>query len=396
MIAFALSDEQRAFQEMAREFAQGELAPLARRLDAGEHDAAAIEAYRAMYRRAVAAGLHALVVDPAHGGAGCSCVDNAIVQEELGAADVGLGGSLNLIACMPLMIAAGATPQQSAAWLEEFVASDDHILSGALNEPDVAGSELFCPLPDPGLGARTTARRDGDDYVLHGAKAAFVTNAAVAKAFMVFARTDTTVGPMEGTSVFYVPADTPGITVGPPTQLMGMRSSWHAEVVFDDVRVPAQRRMGGEGGGLELMGGAAAPMALGLAAGFVGLARSAHEAAVAYAKERRSWGQPIANHQAVALHLADNDIDVRTARLLVWEAAHAVDTGDPAAPRKVPAAKAYAVDAAIRVAERAVKVHGGYGVSQEYPVEKLLRDSWAGWSCDFTGDMLRLQVAAQL
>jgi alkylation response protein AidB-like acyl-CoA dehydrogenase len=396
MIDLVASEDQRELQRLAREFGARELAPLARRLDAGDHGDGVRDAYRAMFAKATDVGLHALLIAPEHGGTGGSCLDNVLIQEELGAADVGLASSINLCTCMPVMIAAGAEPQQAAAWLAELAVSRDHILAGALNEPDVAGSELFCPLPEPSFGVRTTARRDGEDYVIDGGKAAFVSNATVAKAFMVFARTDRAAGPMQGTSVFYVPAATPGVTVGAPTALLGLRSSWHAEVVFDGVRVGAERRIGPEGGGLAVMGAGAAPMALGLAAAFVGLARAARDAAIAYTSERVSWGRPLREHQAVALHLADMEIDVRAARLLVWEAALAVDRGDPVAMRQVPAAKAFAVDAAIRTAERAVKVHGGYGVATEYPVEKLLRDAHTGWSCDFTGDMLRLQVADAL
>lgn len=396
MISLQPSDEQRELQRLARDFAMRELAPLAHTLDAGEHGDTAREAYRSMFAKAAAVGLPGMLIAPELGGGGSSCLDNVLVQEELGAVDVGLAGSVNLCTCMPVMIAAGADPEQREEWLRELAESDDHILAGALNEPDVAGSELFCPLSDPGLGVRTRAVRDGQDYVLSGTKAAFVTNAAVAKAFMVFARTDPAAGPLQGTSVFYVPADTPGVSVGKPTALLGMRSSWHAEVIFDGARVPASRRMGPEGGGLELMGAAAAPMAIGLAAAFVGLARSARDSALAYARERRSWGRALHEHQAVGLHLAELEIDVHAARLLVWEAALAVDRGDPAAARLVPAAKAFAVDAAIRCAERVVKVHGGYGVADEYPAQKLLRDAWTGWSCDFTGDMLRLQAAEAL
>ncbi len=396
MIGLSPSDEQRELQAVARDFAGRELAPLARAMDAGDHGPEIVSTYRQMYAKAAGIGLHALLISPEYGGSGGTCLDNVLVQEELGAVDVGLGSSINLCTCMPAMIAAGAAEEQAAAWLTELAAADDYVLSGALNEPDVAGSELFCPLPDPSLGVRTRAQREGDEYVITGSKVAFVSNAAVARAFMVFARTDRERGPLEGTSVFYVPADTPGIAVGPPTALLGMRSSWHAEVLFDGVRVSAERRIGPEGGGLGLMGAAAAPMALGLAAGFVGVARAARDTALAYARERRSWGRPLVEHQAVGLHLADSEIDVRAARLLVWEAALAVDAGNPLAATLVPAAKAFAVDAAIRVAERAVKVLGGYGVAGEYPAEKLLRDAWTGWSCDFTGDMLRLQLAQSL
>ena len=396
MIGFSPSDDQRELQRLARRFAAAELAPLAVRMDGGDHGDSTRDAYLAMYAKAAQIGLHALLIATEHGGTSGTCLDNVLVQEELGAVDVGLAGSLNLCTCMPVMIAAGADAGQRSAWLDELARSNDHILAGALNEPDVAGSELFCPLPEASLGVRTVARRDGEDYVIRGSKVGFVTNAGVAKAFMVFARTDRSAGPLEGTSVFYVPADAPGVSVGRPTALLGMRSSWHAEVVFDDVRVDARRRIGPEGRGLELMGAGAAPMALGLAAAFVGLARAARDAAIEYASQRTSWGRPLREHQAVALRLAEIELDVRAARLLVWEAALAVDGGDPAAARLVPAAKAFAVDAATRAAEHAVKVHGGYGVATEYPVEKLLRDAHTGWSCDFTGDMLRLQLAQAL
>lgn len=396
MIDLTLTDEQRDLRDMASTFAAKEFAALSGR-PAGDV-AAALEAYLLMFARAADAGLHALLIPAEFGGAGASCVDNVIVHEELGAVDVGLAGSINLTACVPLMLAAGATAQQREDWLTEISGARDHVIAGALNEPDVAGSELFSPLDDPALGVRTRARRteDGSAYVLDGAKAAFVTNAGVAKAFMVFCRTDTQRGPMDGTSVFYVPADAAGITVGPPTHLLGMHTAWHAEVTFDGVVVSEDRRVGPEGGGLALMGAAAAPMALGLAAGFVGLARHAQAEAVAYAKQRTSWGTALVEHQAVALHLARSEVDVTTARLALWDAAAAVDRGDVLAQRKVPAAKAHAVDAAIRVAERAVKVLGGYGVAEEYPVAGLLRDAWTGWSCDFTGDMLLLDVARQL
>ncbi|MFZ0040692.1 MAG: acyl-CoA dehydrogenase family protein, partial [Solirubrobacteraceae bacterium] len=261
MIELAATGEQRELQEVAREFGRRELAPLARTMDGGDHGPGAVAAYRAMFAKAAGIGLHALLIGTEYGGTGGTCVDNVLVQEELGAVDVGLAGSINLCTCMPAMIAAGAGEERGGQWLAELAAADDRILAGALNEPDVAGSELFCPLPDPSLGVRTTARRDGHDYVITGTKAAWVTNAAVASEFMVFARTDRERGPLEGTSVFYVPSDTPGLAVGPPTALLGMRSSWHAEVVLDDVRVGAERRIGPEGGGLGLMGAAAAPMA---------------------------------------------------------------------------------------------------------------------------------------
>jgi acyl-CoA dehydrogenase len=337
-----------------------------------------------------------MLIPEEFGGAGLGCVENVIVHEELGAVDVGLSGALNLIMTIPNMIAVGGTPDQRSRWLTTFAQSEGHVLAGALNEPDVAGSELFCPIDDPALGLQTRARRDGDQYVISGAKAAWVSNGGVADTYLVFARTSTDGPAMVTTSAFLVPAGTPGLGVGARSELLGMRSSWHAEVSLDEVRVPADHRLGEEGRGLELMGAASAGMAVSLAAGFVGLARTALDASVAWADQRQSWGIPIRRHQAVSLRLADMAVDLQTARLLVWDAAVAVDRGDPSARWKVPAAKTHAVDVAIANAERAVQIHGATGVSRGAGPERWLRDAWTGWSCDFTRDLLRLQIADAL
>lgn len=390
MIDLTLTDDQVVIAETARRFAEREMVPLVDRAGDGH---VTRDEFRDLVRAANSFGLHAMLIPERYGGAGLGCVDNVIVHEELGAVDVGLGGALNLIMTMPNMIAVGGTDDQREHWLRTFVEADAHVLAGALNEPDVAGSELFCPIDDPALGLQTRAWRDGDDYVIRGAKAAWVTNGGVADTYLVFARTSTDAPAMMTTSAFLVPATTPGVQVGARTELLGMRSSWHAEIVFDDVRVPAANRLGEEGRGLELMGAASAGMAVSLAAGFVGVARAALDASVAWSNERRSWGQPIRNHQAVALKLADMAVDLQTARLLVWDAAHAVDAGDPAAMWKVPAAKTHAVDVAIANAQRAVQIHGATGVAVGAGPERWLRDAWTGYACDFTRDVLRLQIA---
>ena len=392
MIDFQLDDEQQMMQEMARSFATREIAPRVERAERSGDGHVGRDDYLDLFRAATTVGLHTMMLPPEYGGAGRSCVDNAIVQEELGAVDVGLASSLGLTMTVPNMIVAGGTDEQRRTWLEEIAASDDHILAGALNEPTVAGSELFCPLPDPGLGIRTKAVRDGDDYVISGAKAGWVTNGGIAKAYLVFARTSFDGPAIATTSAFYVPADALGLSLGPRTELLGMRSSWHAELFLDDVRVASSRRLGEEHRGMLLMGDASAAMAVGLAAAFVGVARAAFEQSLAFSNQRLSWGQPIRQHQAVGLKLADAAVDVQTARLLVWDAAAAVDRGDRSAAWKVAAAKTHAVDVAIANAERAVQIHGAAGVARGVGPEKLLRDAWTGYSCDFTRDILRLNI----
>lgn len=395
MIDLTPTDAHDEIRATARRFAEREMAPLVRA--AAQSDGhVSRDDFRGLVAAATTFGLHAMLIPEEFGGAGLGCVDNVIVHEELGAVDVGLGGALNLIMTMPNMIAVGGTDEQKDTWLRMLATTDGHVLAGALNEPNVAGSELFCPIDDPTLGLQTRARRDGDEYVITGAKAGWVSNGGVADTYLVFARTSTDAPAMMSTSAFLVPAHSPGLQVGARSEMLGMRSSWHAEVVLDEVRVPVANRLGDEGRGLELMGAASAGMAVSLAAGFVGLARTALEATVAWSNERQSWGQPIRQHQAVSLKLAEMAVDLQTARLLVWDAALAVDQGDPAAMWKVPAAKTHAVDVAIANAERAVQVHGATGVSVGAGPEQWLRDAWTGWSCDFTRDVLRLQIADTL
>ena len=395
MIDLTPTDDQQAIRDMVHRFATGELAAAVLEAERGDGHVSR-DAFLSLVRAAAGFGLPGMMIAEEYGGAGRTTVDLAIVHEELGAVDVGLAGSLNLVMTMPAMIAAGGTDEQRQSWLPMLAAADDHVLAGALNEPDVAGSELFCPIDDPQLGLRTRAVRDGDHYRIDGAKAAWVSNGGVASTYLVFARTSFDRPAMASTSAFLVPADAPGLSVGTRTELLGMRTSWHAEVTLDDVTVPVAHRIGEEGRGLELMGAASAGMAVGLAASFVGVARRALEISLAWAGERMSWGRPIRQHQAVALKLADMAVELQTARLLVWDAALAVDRKDPEAMWKVPAAKTHAVDVAIANASRAVELHGAAGVAVGVGPEKLLRDAWTGYSCDFTKDVLRLQLADAL
>lgn len=390
-----LTEAQQELRSTVARFAEREVAPAieeAERSD-GHLDR---ERYLGLVASAARIGLPAMLIGEEHGGGGGTCVDNVVVQEELGAVDVGVASSLNLVMTMPALIAAGGTDTQRAQWLPMLAGSSGHVLAGALNEPDVAGSELFCPVDDAELGIRTRATRHDGGYVISGAKAGWVSNGGVASTYLVFARTSFEAPAMTTTSAFLVPADAPGVAVGPRTGMLGMRAPWHAEVVFDEVSVDDEQRLGEEGHGLQLMGEASGAMAVGLAAGFVGLARTALQRSLAYSEQRHSWGQPIRRHQAVSLKLADMAVDLQTARLLVWDAATAVDAGDPSVVWKVPAAKTHAVDVAIRNASRAVELHGATGVASGAGIEKLLRDAWTGYACDFTRDVLRLQLADAL
>lgn len=398
MIDLSLSDEQRLLRDTAREFAEQEIKPLAERIARDPQLRADPWPHcRELFAKGVELGYTRLLLPEAVGGSGRRTIDAVLLFEELGAADVSIAGDyFSLPATVPLAIVAGGDARQQSEWLGELAAGPPLLLAGALSEPNVAGSELFQPTSDPRFGIRAHARREGDRYVIRGQKSAFVTNGGIADRYFLLCRTDLDKPAAESISIFYLRADTPGLRFGRRTEMIGWHASHHAELFLDDVVVDASRRIGAEGDGLRLMG-ALAQMPICLGACFVGLARSAYEYALAYSKQRQSWGLPIGRHQAVALKLADMYADVEAARLLVWDAALAIDT-DPmtAGTLKAPLAKTAAVDAAIRNAQRCVEILGGYGITTEYAAGRFLNDAWIGYSCDFTRDMLRLGMASFL
>ena len=396
-----LSEETVALRDAVRTWSEKEVAPAVGDAELRDGHLTVPEG-RALFEGAAELGLLAMMLPEEHGGTERSHLDLAVVMEEIGVVDVGVAGALNLTMCVPAMVVAGGTDDQRRRWLDPLGAGQPLVVAGALNEPDVPGSEMFNPDPDPAAGTRTKAVRDGDDYVITGTKAGWVSNAGLADVYLVFARTDATKPAVAGTSAFWVPADAPGLVVGGRTEMLGMRSTFHADLALSGVRVPEADRVGPQDGGLALMQTSTAGMVIGLAASFVGLARAASDLALAWSAERVSWGKPVRQHQAVALMLADNAVEVRQARLVVADAAMALDDvmagrGDPAELAVVlPAAKTVAVDAAIACAERAVKVLGGAGVTRGSVAEKLLRDAWTGYSCDFTREVLRLGIAMAL
>ncbi len=306
--------EQRALVETVRAFARDKITP-AVQAPGGELSRAR---FFELMTAAAPLGLPGLLIDPCYGGGGGTHLDNALVAEELGAVNAGLASALNLTMTVPALVAEAGTAEQRERWLPP-AAVGTHVLAGALNEPSVAGSELFNPRPDAGKTLATT-------------------------------------------------------------------------------RAPETARIGPEGQALRLLMTSTPGMAVGLAAVFTGVARTAFEQALAYTSRRHSWGRPIREHQAVALQLAEMAIEVRAARLLVHDAARALDAGAPPDELAVavPAAKTRAVDAAISCAQRAVRLHGAAGVTEGSGPEKLLRDAWTGYSCDFTREMLHLAIAAAL
>lgn len=404
MIGFTPSPEQRMLRDTAARFAADHIAPLVERAKREGAPADPWEWVRPAFQAGAELGLTRIFLPVEQGGMGGACIDACIAFEELGAVDVGVASDyFSLTACMPLL-AMRAGGSAAAKFVADFAAAPAMVLAGAQSEPNVAGSELLMAGDDAAHGPKLSARRVGGSggdgaeagWVLRGSKSAFVTNAGAAEHFFIIARTAPDRPVMHGLSIFVVPAATPGLRVGKKTRLIGWPLTTHAELHFDDVALPAEALLGQEGGAAMAFG-LVPEMPVCLAACFVGLARAAFHHARDYAEQRRSTGQPIARHQAVALKLAEMAINVETARLHVWSAADACAT-DPmaAAMLKAPMAKATAVDMAIRNAELAVQVLGGYGVTTEYDAGRYLADAWIGWSCDFTRDVLHLGIAQAL
>lgn len=377
MINFELTDEQKAIRDLAREFTQGEIVPVA-----AHHDRTG-EFPWDVARKAFEIGLMNLNIPVEYGGGGLGLLDGCIVREELAAGCAGISSALGIngLAATPVLVA--GTEEQKRRFLAPLC-HELSFASYAVTEPG-AGSDV--------AGIRTTARRVGDEYVLNGSKR-FITGAGVARWFVVFTYTDREQR-YQGMSAFLVPADTPGVTVGKKEDMMGQRASNTAEITFEDVVVPRENLLGREGEGFKIAMITFDKTRPGVAAGAVGLARCALEHATRYAKERSAFGQAIADFQAIQCILADMATDIHAARLLTW---HAAWLGDQGKRNSLEAsyAKRFAADMAMKATTDAVQVFGGYGYSREYPVEKLMRDAKVFQIYEGTSQIQRLIIARQL
>jgi acyl-CoA dehydrogenase len=378
MVDFELSEEQRAMRDLARDFAQHEIAPIAAEYD--ERGEFPLELLPKAHR----AGLLNLEVPETCGGVGLETFEVALIAEEMGAACAGITTSLlgNGLALLPIILY--GTAEQKERFLNPFCAAP-RLAAFCLTEA-AAGSDF--------AAVRTTARHEGDEYVLDGTKT-FITNGGLAALYVVIASTDRRRG-ARGLSAFVVPAGLPGLSTGKKERKMGQRASDTREVVFDGVRIPADNLLDREGRGFRLTIETLNRARVGIAAISVGLARSAFEVARDYARQRIQFGQPIASHQAVQLMLADMAMAVETARLLTWRAAQAFDRDDPDAERYSAMAKCYASDIAMQVSTDAVQVLGGYGYMRDYPVEKYMRDAKLLQIYEGTNQIQRLMIARRL
>ena len=351
-----LSDDHRAVQDAVRAYVQDRVAPKAAEWDRTHHFP------KAELRGLADLGCYGVAVPTEWDGAGLDYLALSLILEEIAAGDGATSTIVSVNNCpVCSILMAWGSEAQKAQWLKPLARGD---LLGAfcLTEPHV-GSEAG--------GLKTTARLDGDHYVIDGVKQ-FITSGKNGDVAIVMAVTDKAAG-KKGISAFLVPTRTPGYTVARVEDKMGQHASDTAQIVFEGCRVPADHRLGDEGMGLKIALSGLEGGRIGIASQSVGMARAAFEAALTYSKERQSFGQPIFEHQAVQFKLADMATQIEAARQLVWHAASLKDAGRPCL-KEAAMAKLFASEMAERVCSAAIQVHGGYGYVSDFPVERIYRD----------------------
>jgi alkylation response protein AidB-like acyl-CoA dehydrogenase len=374
----SLSEEQRLLKKTVREFAEAEIGPHAREWDEKQ------EFPREVFTKLGELGLMGVVWPAEYGGSGMSTLDYAIVMEELSRVDAGVALSVaahNSLSSGHIFLA--GSDEQKKKYLAPL-ARGEKVGCWGLTE-NSAGSDAG--------GTKTTAVRDGGQWVLNGSKT-FITNGRVADTAVVMAVTDRAKG-NKGISAFILERGMKGFRSGKKEDKLGVRSSDTSELVFEDCRVPAENLLGKEGNGfvdtLKILDRGR----IGIAAFSIGIAQASLEASMTYAQGRRQFGHPIADFQAIQFKIADMATKVSAARLLAWHAASLRDAGKE---HKVESsmAKLFASEAAVEIALDAVQIHGGYGYLKDYPVERYLRDSKLGTIGEGTSEVQRLVIAREL
>ena len=375
-----LTQDQKDFQEAIRAFVDKEIIPVARDMEhSGEYPSAIVEHMKEM-------GLFGMTIPEEFGGLGVDMTTFSIVFEELSRGWMGVAGVLGSHSMACFIISKNGTPEQKAKYLPELATGARRSGLG-LTEPG-AGTDL--------QGITTTATLDGDHYIVRGSKT-WITNARHADPLPVLVKTDPKADPRhKGMSVLLIDAGTPGFTIGKDIPKMGYKGPESCEVILDEVRVPVENLLGGvEGRGMQQVLSALETGRLNIAARSVGIAARAYEEAVKYAKSRMAFGKSISEFQAIQLKIADMATDLQAARLLTYWAASEADQGKRV-DLQTAQAKVFASEVAIQNSLRAMQVHGGYGYSTEYEIERLYRDAPLMSIGEGTNDIMRMVIAKQI
>ncbi len=374
---FALTEEQLAIQQMARDFASREIAPYAIEWDRQHYFAVDV------VRRAAELGLCGITVREASGGSGLTRLDSAIIMEELAAGCPSTAAYISIHNMVAGMVDRFGSEQQRASLLPR------------LCRADMLGS--YC-LTEPGSGSdaaalRTRAVREGEHYVLTGTKQ-FISGAGATQLYVVMARSG---GPgPQGISAFLVEAGTEGLSFGADERKMGWHTQPTRQVVLENCRIPAANRLGDEGMGFKIAMAGLDGGRLNIGACSLGGGQAALNKSLAYMAERRAFGKTLDEFQALQFRLADMATGLEVARTFVWRAAAALDAGDPSATQLCAMAKRFATDTGFEVANQALQLHGGYGYLAEYGVEKIVRDLRVHQILEGTNEIMRVIVARGL
>ena len=373
-----LTQDQEMIRDAVRAFAQTELWPHAARWDKEHHFP------REAHQGLAALGAYGLCVPEEYGGAQLDYVSLALVLEEIAAGDGGTSTAISVTNCpVNAILLRYGTEAQKRQWLTPL-ARGEMLGAFCLTEPHV-GSDASA--------LRTTATREGDDYVLNGVKQ-FITSGKNGQVAIVIAVTDKGAG-KKGMSAFLVPTDNPGYIVARLEDKLGQHSSDTAQIQLENCRIPAEHRIGEEGEGYKIALSALEGGRIGIAAQSVGMARSALDVALQYAKDRESFGQPIIQHQAVGFRLADCATRLEAARQLVWHAAALRDAGRPCL-KEAAMAKLFASETAEAVCSAAIQTLGGYGVVNDFPVERIYRDVRVCQIYEGTSDVQKILIQRAL
>jgi alkylation response protein AidB-like acyl-CoA dehydrogenase len=379
-VDFELSEQQVAFRDLMRKFAHRSIAPVAREWElTGRYPTEIVDEMKTM-------GLFGMLVPEEFEGIGIDAVSYAIVFEEISKAWMGVAGILGSHSLATWMVTKHGTDEQRRRWLPDWASGRKR--SGiALTEPG-AGSDL--------QGISTVARRDGDHYIVNGAKT-WITNARHADPLPVLVKTDPDAQPRhKGMTVLLIDQGTPGFMVGKDLGKLGYKGTESSEVFLNDCAVPVENALGGkEGLGLQQALSALEFGRVNIAGRAVGVAQACLDRSIDYARERHAFGRPIAEFQAIQLKLADMATEVQAARLLTWWAASALDAGRRA-DMETGMAKLYASEICIKAALEAMRIHGGYGYSTDYEIERFYRDAPLMAIGEGTNDILRTVIARQL
>ena len=374
---FQLVDEQQSIKDLVGKFAQQELAPHAAEWEErGQFP-------REVLAQLAALGLTGLLIPEEHGGANLSRLTSAIVYEELARGDFSTAVWLSVHNMVTSLIVRFGDGEQHRRWLPRL-ASGELLAAFSLSEAH-AGSDA--------ASLTTAARRDGDHYIVSGAKY-WVTNAGVADLYAVMVRTDPQAG-ARGISTLLVEQGTPGFRIGKVEHKMGMHASPTGELLFEDCRIPVANRLGEEGMGFRIALSGLDGGRVNIAASAVGLAQAACEVATRYAQERQAFGRPIGGFEGIQFMLADMAMRIEASRLLVYQAAQKMDTGESAG-LYAAMAKCFATDAAMAITTDAVQVLGGAGYVRDWPVERYMREAKVGQIVEGTNQIQRLVIARAL